>query len=489
MKNSKVTKVLVLVFSLVLLVGSAIGLSVSAQEGEETYTYEIPMINISHGASSSMLFAVDAPIEDAAAGNVVVTYSYYLGAEKIDAVATYSAEITESANIGMPVFYTVGISPKDQGEEITVEAHKASAPDDFEARYYTTTIGKYLYAKLYRDGFIYSDNANEKKLAKMYLAQIEYVSTAQDALWNADNPGAQRTLLNSYKYVAVKDGMIASTENSHDLISGDSVTVVYTGNDAVPSGWNVTTYDAEGKATTVNVIGNKITLTASAVLTPYIDPDMISFESFEVGNLPLDSDNKVTYTQNGQRRLWGNTTGEIAKVVDYNGNKGIDVTGNLWLYSKNYNDETHNVSLLQMDVICNEMNTSGNGASEKLSFRVGGSAFVLCVEWRYYPYLDGFALKVTNAQTGANAATYCDWVVIAKGVTSTSFNLKIEYLWSTGAVKVTVDDHVYYNGIIDVSGTKVDRVNYESQASNPSVIIDNIKQNTIYADPADFKGR
>ena len=486
MKNSKAKKIFVLAISFILLLGTVIGISASATEAEDTYSYEIPMINISHGASSSMLFAVDAPIDDAAAGKVIVTYTYYLGAEKKEAVATYSAEITADANMGMPVFYTVGISPKDQGEEITVEAHKSSAPADFEARYYTTTIGKYLYSKLYRDGLIYSENAKEKKLAKMYLAQIEYVSTAQDALWNTENTDSQRTLLNTYKYVAVKDGKITSTGNSHDLIDGYTVTVSYTGSGSDPTGWNVTTYDAEGKATVATVNGNVIPLSTSAVIAPYVDPDVITFEDVAIGALPLDGSNKVTYSQNGTTRLWGNTTGEIASVVNVNGNKGLDSSSNLWLYAKNYNDSTHNVSLLQMDVICNEMNTAGNGTSEQLSFRVGGSAFVIGVEWRYYPYLDGFALKITNGQTGTASVTYSEWTVFAKGVTSTSFNLKIEYLWAKGALKVSIDDNVYYNGLIDVSGTKVDRVNYYSQSANPSVIIDNIKQVSTYVDPSEF---
>ena len=486
MKNSKVTKVLVLALSLVLLIGSAICFSVSASESEETYTYEIPMINISHGASSAMLFAVDAPIEEATAGNVVVTYSYYLGAEKKTAVAAYSAEITADAKLEMPVFYTVGISPKDQGEEIVVEAHKASAPSDFEPLYYSTTIGKYLYSKLYRDGLIYSNDAKEQKLAKMYVAQIEYVSMAQDALWNVENPDSQRTLLNSLKYVAVKDGKIVATGNSHDLIAGDSVTVAYTGTGTAPSGWTVTTYDANGKATAVNVDGNNIPLTASAVLTPYVDPDVITFEDLSTGYyLPVDSDNKVIYSQNGASRMWGNSKGEIAQVVEYDGNKGLDLSSSLWLYPKNYDDETHNVSLLQMDINCVSMNETGSGSSEKLSFRVsdGTDAFKFVVEWRYYPYFDGFVIKVTDSVA---SQTVCNWTVIAEGVTSAKFNLKIEYLWADGALRVSVDDDVIYNGVISTYGNKVQRVNYEPASLNPNVIIDNIKQTTIYVDPAEF---
>ena len=287
MKISKSQKNLFVVISVIIIVCSAIGGAASAMESEQIYTYEIPLVNISHGASSAMLFAVNASIEDAEAGNVVVTYTYYVGAEQKNATAKYSEELTANANLGMPVFYTVGISPKDQAEPLTVEAHRADAPENFKPLYYSTSVGKYLYAKLYRDGFINAETENGKRLAKMYLAQIEYVSTCQDALWNAENPEDERKLLNTYNYVSVTDGVISATGNSHDLVSDGVVALTYTGSNASKVGWRITTYNQDGTSSADVVTSNTLTVSGHSVITPCLDSDVITFEDYEV-NTSLD---------------------------------------------------------------------------------------------------------------------------------------------------------------------------------------------------------
>lgn len=479
MKITKKTKILLIIASVMLLVCATLGIAASATETEENYTYDIPLINISHGASSSMLFAVDASIDAAESGEVVVTYTYYVGGEQKSAVAKYSEEITEYANLGMPVFYTVGISPKDQGEEITVEAHKASAPIDFEPNVYTTSIGKYLYSKLYRDGLIYSENADDVRLAKMYLAQIEYVSTCQDALWNADHEADARTLLNTYKYVCVSEGVLAGTVATSALVLDDVITLSYTGTDSANLGWNVKYIDDSGNVVTDVVIGNVIPLTGSVAITPYSDPNLITFESFTAGDVfEKDSRDIVIYKQNDIQRLWGGNTSATATIVKnrYDSN-GVLITGFMWLYP--VVNEGSNLAVLDMDVDCQKL-VAGKG--EKLYFRTG-SPQPFTIEWRYYDSTTGMVIKVTDNLNGSNTT---GWIPMGIDLDDTTpyFNLKIEYLWSTGALKISVNNNTVINKTVS-SENAVNRVNMEANVNN-IIIYDNISQYNIYVDPDKF---
>ncbi len=486
----KITKIAIILFvaaSLVFLICSTAGIAVNAEDSEETYTYEIPLLNISHGASSAMLFAVDAPIEDAEAGEVIVTYSYYVGAEQKRATAKYSSELTVDAKLGMPVFYTVGISPKDQGEEIVVEAHKADAPEGFEPVKHSTSVAKFLYSKLYRDGLIYSKEANAQRLARMYFAQIEYVSTCQDALWNAENVGAERKLLNTYNYVYVADGEIVESGNAHDLIAGDTVTVAYTGTDSSHVGWKVTTFDASGNANTSFVYGDTIALSDSSVITPCFDLDVITFEEFNDGDsLERDSENKVSYVQNGTQRIWGGGTGSTAIIKQgRDGDKGMLPTGFMWLYPKNYEAADHNVSLLELDFDCEKLVA---GKSEKFYFRTGnGTTEQFILEWRYYDSKEGVRFRITDE---VDFSKDISWISMGldKDDTSPRFKLKIEYLWSTGSLRISVDNNVILSTCISASATPIFRINYEVNINN-TVILDNIRQTTIYADPTGFASR
>ena len=478
----KKTRIVFMTASLMLLLITMIGISASAGEAEVDYTYEIPLVNISHGASSAMLFAIDAPIEDAEAGKVIVTYTYFQGVEEITARAKYSKELTEESNLGKPVFYTIGISPKDQGEPLKVEAHSSDAPQDFEPDYYVTSVGKYLFAKLYRDGFINSETENGKRLAKMYLAQIEYVSTCQDALWNSKNLGAERKLLNTYSYICVDDGVIASTGTSHDFVDEESVTLTYTGFDALRVGWNVTTYGNDGSVSTSCVLGDTVTVTGNTVVTPYFERDVVDFESFKVGDLIVNGQ----YSQNDTVRISSESEDYSAEIVkDRNGDNALQPSAYIWLYSKNYADDRHNVSLLDMDI---DANVLASNAIQRMHFRTGatGTFNQFRLEWRYVSSSAQLRFDVmVPSDTSYNSTHY---YTLPKGnETNPLFNLKVEYLWKTGVLRITVDDTVVYCGAILSSATPVYRVYCETNSKN-TLLFDNIKQNTTYVDPLDFTG-
>ena len=68
MTNTKLTKIFILIFSLVLLIGSIFAIAVSAEDADGAY--EIKAINIAHGDTIKVLIAVDAPVELSDMGGV-----------------------------------------------------------------------------------------------------------------------------------------------------------------------------------------------------------------------------------------------------------------------------------------------------------------------------------------------------------------------------------------------------------------------------------
>ena len=137
MKNTKLTKILVMALSLALLIGSAIAFAVSAADDD---TYAIKSINISHEDSTKVLVAVDAIGVDPA--TIEVKYTIGAGEEK---TAKYYGlvDIYKDGN-QYPVFYTEGIPAKDMGEDIVVTVtHGDSVDTD------SFSVARYLYVRLF----------------------------------------------------------------------------------------------------------------------------------------------------------------------------------------------------------------------------------------------------------------------------------------------------------------------------------------------------
>ena len=170
MRKSKALKILFLILSIALLVGSAIGIATSAEEGD---TYEIKAINIAHGDRIQVLIAVDAPIEDAA--NIEVKYTIG-GTEK---VATYWKNIDIYGDgVEYPVYYTTGISAKDIGESVIAEAHKSGATD-YTPKTRDVSVVEYLFTKLYKEGYIIATEGADANRKTLYLELIDYGAAAQ----------------------------------------------------------------------------------------------------------------------------------------------------------------------------------------------------------------------------------------------------------------------------------------------------------------------
>lgn len=262
MKNLKTKRIVLIALSLMLLIGSVIGITVSAANDD---TYEIKSINIAYGDKAYVLMAVDASVEDAAAGNVEVTYS--IGENNY--TATYWPELTANAEknpSGLPVFYTVGIAPKDIGEDIIAEAHVKGATD-YTPNYENVSLAEYLYHMLYAKGRINATAENEIHAKTVYETLLAYGAAAQQYFWNDDPDNAtDRVLVTNRSYVYVDGATINPTGENELLLPGKTGTVTLLPTATVAS-WNVTTYDEDGNAATTSVTGNEIDIAGHTVIT------------------------------------------------------------------------------------------------------------------------------------------------------------------------------------------------------------------------------
>ena len=379
MKNYKTSRILVLVLSLALLIGTAVGFAASATELAET-TPEIEAINVYYKDVIYVAIAVNTPVEETAAANSDIAVKYLLNGEEKTAAYVGNQQIwANNAEKNdpnyYPVYVTEGIAAKNQGDDVTawvVDANGQSATKN-------VSVASYLYQRLYKDGIIAATEETDVAKKDFYLAHLDYIAGAQTVLYNNATPAPEtpKTLVTNYVAVYAQDAKINGGDSFLLNKSAIDVELTYTGEGA-KTAWNVTTYDDNGVATTKTETSDTITLTSSAVVSPVV-------LDFEIGTPTIvETFDSTTYKQNLVTLADGttidcpsfgsyvttsfptsktNTTGEaVAQVVEYtmaNGETGEA----LQMYSpgrtntdgsKNSNNRSHAMSAAIMESVVPE---------------------------------------------------------------------------------------------------------------------------------------
>jgi len=244
MKNSKLIKIALLVLSLTLVIGAAIGFSVSADttEGAGSETNEPTIIaqNIVYGEKVSIAYAVDVALEDA--DSVRVAY-YWEGDEQNVKYATLlDTSLEENTYVkdgtAYPVFVTEGVPAKELGKVAYATVYTgASVPEN--AVWFDYSAVEYLYVRLYVYDFVSKTEADGKDYNKKLLYEnlLDYAENAQIVFdYNTDK--------------LVGDYEIAYTENSLVTLNGGryafgydlTVDAAYTGDGNIEK-WTVTGLD------------------------------------------------------------------------------------------------------------------------------------------------------------------------------------------------------------------------------------------------------
>ena len=221
MKNLKLAKLLVMLLSLTLLIGSAIGIAVSAT-GEDTITDTgaIEAKTIIHNDKIQLGFYIDASADDLTNGTFTVEYYWGEDGDVKNAVVRADGNRADSTLVA-----TEGVAYYELTKVATVTVKNAQGEAVDTAKY---SVAQFLYAKLYADGFIGSADAGEVKAAAVYEALIDLGAKSQTYL--NENPHA---LVSDCSIVySNTDGLTVDGTNSYVFaLPGQSISVtpVYTG--------------------------------------------------------------------------------------------------------------------------------------------------------------------------------------------------------------------------------------------------------------------
>ena len=254
MKNTKITKIALLVLSAALLLGTVIGFTVGAEAPE----YEIIAKNVIYGERTAIAFAVNATVEEATAGAVKVAYKWGENGEVKNATlleTTVEENICEIDGKTYPVFAAAGVPAKELGNVLWATVYTGDAPAE-DANWITYSAAEYFYSRLYRNGFINKTAADGKDYNRrlMYEAQLQLSANAQVVLnHQADKP------VDKYSYVYTTSELVNFNGAKTVFGYGDlqvNATVVGEG---TLVGWTLTAVDGtETELKTVILTANGI---------------------------------------------------------------------------------------------------------------------------------------------------------------------------------------------------------------------------------------
>ncbi|MBO5010330.1 MAG: hypothetical protein J6D20_06545 [Clostridia bacterium] len=212
MKNTKLSRIILLALSVAVLVGCALAFSVSAAE-EKTTNDMIYAQNVVYGDKVAIAYAVNVPVADAA--NTTVNY-YWEDAPDVIKKATYFRNDTIDG-VEYPVFITEGVAAKELAKVAYVTTDGGKTHKSYSA-------AEYLYVRLYEDGFAAKTEADGKDYNRKLLYQnlLNYGEQAQIVF---DHNGTRLTEY-SFAYTTNKD---VKLNGASYVFGAETVTATYSG--------------------------------------------------------------------------------------------------------------------------------------------------------------------------------------------------------------------------------------------------------------------
>lgn len=243
MKNTKITKIALIVLSVALLLGTVIGFTVNAAEATE---YEILAKNVIYGDRTNVVFAVNATVEEANAGTVKVAYKWGEDGEVKNATLLDTTDVNNLLDKTYPAFAINGVALKELGNVVYATAYTGDAPAE-DAKWVTYSAAEYFYSRLYKDGFVNKTVAdgkdNNRKL--LYQSMLESGKQAQIVLdHNTDK------LVTDYTYVYTTSELI-NFNGAKTAFGYGELSLTATSELAI-AGWTLT--DMDGVETTLETV-------------------------------------------------------------------------------------------------------------------------------------------------------------------------------------------------------------------------------------------
>ena len=277
--KKNVTKVILLVLSLALLVGSVIGISVSASDSAPVIISK----NVKTTGNFCLMFAIDPAT---VAGDDVTVTVYNQDPTGLEGEALAAATVQTITKAKSDVQYEAldGDGVKDDAV-LVIETAGVAAKDIADVWYITTasagnvsdvmtySVREYAFERLYKDGTVTATEEDGKRYyqKQFYLELLDMGSAAQELQVNFGNENPER-LAKEYTYVAVNNGTytLGNVTAAKGFVEIGDV-LALTANDASVTGWNVFTYGQNGGEISTQIVanGDTITIAGNTVVVPY----------------------------------------------------------------------------------------------------------------------------------------------------------------------------------------------------------------------------
>ena len=448
MKNTKLTKIFVLVLSLALLIGSAIGIATSAETAEPTY--EIKSMNISHGDTTIVLVAVDAPVTGSAPSNVTVKYVDANGEEQ---TAKYYGDM-DVYGTTYPVWYTKGIPAKDLGQDVVATVYV----DDVAGDTTNVSVAEYLYGKLYKEGYINATDTKDINKKNLYLNLLDYAASAETVLWNDkdENASNQRVLITDKFYVYAEGATIDADKTVSSGVFATAQTVTLTATGTAPTAWEVTTYDENNVATTTLLYSNSLTVDKHTVIKPASGGKYYLDNSIE--GTRYDFSDAADYGTDKMYAKESGTTSETVLASVSDGALKFDSNGTKWkTFALATTEATGTKYIFETDFVW----TGGSYLNDYDLLFMGflGEHDSVYPNQQFNKYLHAKfdSENADNLLIGYGAS----WASLTRNV---NYNLRFEYVVSTGVIGLYVNDVAVAmgNGTTDTSKYNPTDATYEA---------------------------
>lgn len=439
MKNTKFTKIAILILSVALLVGAAFAVSTSATESpsEEEILSDMK-VNLKYGDMLYFLCLVDAENLGADAD---VSFTLYKDADCTDMAATVKAERLEEGNEKLgnsgytaayyADFASFGVSATFMGVDYYVVATNNTSETSGDP--VKCSVVKYLLERLYEDNP--TDIQREH-----YENTIAYGSTAQKVTKD------EKTNVADYCYVGATGGEVlvdgVSVGSSAILTKGATVTLKTT--EALPSGNIALWKDAAGNSYKG---AEKITVSSSGIYG-YTALPMLTFDGMNDATVTISSSSSSFTTfgdeyaaYNKAFRIYNGTSTKnppassiVNEKLVINSDDGSDYIR----FFPTYTEEGYNHVTFEADLTIN-----GTGSMYPVLYESNASSKVFAMKTLSYNASTGvFKFNPTNA-SGSSGSTI-QTTLPTEGENAHTVNLKIDLYDLDGDVLILF----YLNGTL-----------------------------------------
>ncbi len=253
MKNRKFSKICLWTVALAMLLAAFVGVTAQADEAPEAP--EIVSKNISYEGALHLYYAIPVTANVTAENTVVNVYSSNPETDSnAELLGSFKGTEENIAVLGGNhiVVRTQGIPAKD----IAKYVYAQPVSGEVAGKVVRYSVVEYLYERLY-----VSENSTDLQ-KKLYNSTLTYGMDAQAVLDSSATPIA------NYKYVYAYEATLDAEGNNSGLyLAGDSVSLTYTGTEAL-AGWNLDTLQADGGFATSTSTANSLTVSATTLISP-----------------------------------------------------------------------------------------------------------------------------------------------------------------------------------------------------------------------------